>query len=242
LLCTTSISLVLKTIIHRQSTSLTLLAVSFPFAGFFDCKDKPSAKHPRTPNPTIITTPSTPPKLHLTNLTLTFSLSPLLKGLLPCNSAAPAPITVSTPSPTILPTVLPALSTALSLDDDDSSDFFGLTFLAALLVTFFAASLALGAAFFAAALGAAFFAAFFTVSFDSAAAFFASAVSLRLVVSPGPVSSSSRQRLWCVGRRQRWLLSLPSFSRDSFSRAQGLLAWRRSSFSPGGAEDWVSFG
>jgi hypothetical protein len=74
-----------------------------------------------------------------------------------------------------------ALSTALSLeDDDDEPPSFGLTFLAALLVTFFAASLALGAAFLAAFLGsaAAFFAvlaAFFAVSLGLAAAFFAGA-------------------------------------------------------------------
>jgi hypothetical protein len=167
-----------------QVTSLTLdlaLADSFPFAGLFDCKQRPSANHPFTPKPTIITTPSTPPKLHSTKLTLTFDRSPLLKGLLPCNSAAPALTTESTPSPTILPTVLLALSTALSLEDDDDSPFFGLTFLAALLVTFFAASLALGAAFLAAFLGsaAAFFtvlAAFFAVSFGLAAAFFAVAL------------------------------------------------------------------
>jgi hypothetical protein len=117
-----------------------------------------------------------------------------LKGLLPCNSAAPALTTESTPSPTILPTVLLALSTALSLDDDDDDDdpaLLGLTFLEALLVTFFAVSLALGAAFFAilgvqadllilsvavAAVAFGFAAAFIAVSSGFAAAFFAVAL------------------------------------------------------------------
>jgi hypothetical protein len=68
-----------------------------------------------------------------------------------------------------------ALSTALSLEDEDEDDddppFFGLTFLAALLVTYFAASLALGAAFFAAFLGSA--AAFFTTLGVKATSFLA---------------------------------------------------------------------